>query len=145
MARPGPLRDGARLVRVARLAGAPVGVLAVADPDQTAGDADRVAMEHAATVLAMEVARLQGLGETTAHRRSQLVLDLVGGADLPGSLNRAQALGYDLGARTGSSPSRAAARKMPTPSPIHSDPGAAAPHAIAHTPQLPRASAAGDL
>jgi sugar diacid utilization regulator len=97
MARRGPLRDGARLVCVARLAGAPVGVLAVADPDQTAGDAERVAMEHAATVLAMEAARLQGLGDTNTHRRSQLVLDLVGGADLPGSLNRAQALGYDLG------------------------------------------------
>jgi sugar diacid utilization regulator len=97
MARPGPLQDGARLVCVARLAGSPVGVLAVADPDQTAGDAERVAMEHAATVLAMEVARLQGLGETDTRRRSQLVLDLIGGADLPGILNRAQALGYDLG------------------------------------------------
>jgi sugar diacid utilization regulator len=96
LARPGPLRDGARLVCVAQLAGAPVGVLAVADPDQTAGDAERVAMEHAATVLAMEVARLQGPGETQTQQPSQLVLDLVGGADLPGSLNRAQALGYDL-------------------------------------------------
>jgi sugar diacid utilization regulator len=97
LARPDPLRDGARLVCVARLAGAPVGVLAVADPDGTAGDAERVAMEHATTVLAMEVARLQGLGETETHRRRKLVLDLVGGADLAGILNRAQALGYDLG------------------------------------------------
>jgi len=97
LAGPGPLRDGARLVCVARLAGVPVGVLAVADPDQTAGDADRVALEHAATVLAMEVARLQGLEEAQPRRRSQLVLDLIGGADLPGILNRAQALGYDLG------------------------------------------------
>jgi sugar diacid utilization regulator len=45
----------------------------------------------------MEVARLQGLGESEPHRRRQLVLDLVGGADLPGILNRAQGLGYDLG------------------------------------------------
>jgi sugar diacid utilization regulator len=97
LARPGPLRDGGRLVCVARLSGAPVGVLAVADPDGTAGEAERVAMEYGATVLAMEVARLQGLGETETRRRRTLVLDLVGGADLPGILNRAQALGYDLG------------------------------------------------
>jgi sugar diacid utilization regulator len=97
VARPGPLRDGARLLCVARLAGAPVGLLAVADPDGTAGEAERMAMEYAAMVLAMEVARLPGLGETETRRRRTLVLDLVGGADLPGILNRAQALGYDLG------------------------------------------------
>ena len=97
LAAPGPLRDGGRLVCVARLAGTPVGVVAVSDPDGTAGDADRVAMEHSTTVLAMEVARLQGLGETETHRRSRLVLDLVAGADPSGILNGAQALGYDLG------------------------------------------------
>jgi sugar diacid utilization regulator len=97
MAARGPLRDGERLVCVAQLAGAPVGLLAVSDPDGTAGDAERVAMEHATTVLAMEVARLQGLVETEMHLRSKLVLDLVAGADQPGILNRAQALGYDLG------------------------------------------------
>ncbi|HEX5292875.1 MAG TPA: helix-turn-helix domain-containing protein [Streptosporangiaceae bacterium] len=97
LARPGPRRDGGRLVCVARLAGVPVGVLAVADPDGTAGEAERVALEHAATVLALEVARLQGLGAAEPHRRRQLVLDLIGGADPPGILNRAQALGYDLG------------------------------------------------
>jgi sugar diacid utilization regulator len=95
--RPGPRRDGPRLVCVARLAGVPVGVLALADPDGTAGDPERVALEHAATVLAMEVARVQGLGAAEPHRRRQLVLDLIGGGDLPGILNRAQALGYDLG------------------------------------------------
>ena len=97
LAAPGPLRDGERLVCVARLAGAAVGVVALSDPGRTAGDAERVAMEHSATVLAMEVARLQGLGETETHRRSRLALDLVAGADPSSILNRAQALGYDLG------------------------------------------------
>ena len=93
----GPLRDGPRLISVALLAGTPVGVLAVSDPDGITGESDRVAIEHATTVLAMEVARLQGLVETEMHLRSKLVLDLVAGADEPGILNRAQALGYDLG------------------------------------------------
>lgn len=97
MAAGGPLRDGQRLVSVAVLAGAPVGVLAVSDPDGTAGEADRVAMEHATTVLALEVARLQGLAGTEMHLRGRLVLDLVAGSDEAGILNRAQALGYDLG------------------------------------------------
>lgn len=97
IAAPGPLRDSERLVSVALLAGTPVGVLAVSDPDGTTGEAERVAVEHATTVLAMEVARLQGLVETDMHLHGKLVLDLVAGADVPSILNRAQALGYDLG------------------------------------------------
>jgi sugar diacid utilization regulator len=93
----GPLRDGPRLVCVALLAGTPAGVLAVTDPDGTAGQAERMAMEHATTVLAMEVARLQGMIETELQVRSRLVLDLVSGADEPAILNGAQMLGYDLG------------------------------------------------
>ncbi len=60
-----------------------------------------VAMEHATTVLAMEVARLQSLAESDTRLRTNLVLDLVAGADQGPDgvmlLNRAQALGYDLG------------------------------------------------
>jgi sugar diacid utilization regulator len=93
----GPLRDGDRLLSVARLAGAPAGVLMLADPDRTAGEADRVAMEHATTVLAMEVGHLQNMVESRAKSRSNLVLELVAGDDGPGTVNRAQGLGYDLG------------------------------------------------
>jgi sugar diacid utilization regulator len=93
----GPVRDGDRLVSVARLAGAPVGVLVLADPDRTAGEAERVAIEHATTVLAMQVAHLQNLVESKARARSNLVLELVAGDDGPGMANRAQGLGYDLG------------------------------------------------
>jgi sugar diacid utilization regulator len=92
----GPVRDGGRLISVARLAGAPVGVLVLADPGRTAGEAERVTIEHATTVLAMELARLRSLRESEASARSDLVLDLVGGAGGDAG-SRAQALGYDLG------------------------------------------------
>ncbi|HUB38574.1 MAG TPA: helix-turn-helix domain-containing protein [Streptosporangiaceae bacterium] len=94
---PGPVRDGDRLISVARLSGAPVGVLVLADPEWTAGEAERVAIEHATTVLAMEVARLRTVSESRARARSNLVLELVIGEEGPGVVNRAQALGYDLG------------------------------------------------
>jgi sugar diacid utilization regulator len=97
MEAPGPVRDGERLISVARLSGAPVGVLVLADPDRSAGEAERVAIEHATTVLAMEVARLQTVNESRARARSNLVLELVIGEEGPGVVNRAQALGYDLG------------------------------------------------
>src|SRR5580693_7655592 len=93
----GPVRDGDRLVSVALLAGTPVGVVALADPDSSAGEADRMAVEHAAAILAMEAARARSVRESMAHARSHLVLDLVAGHDGPGVLGRAQALGYDLG------------------------------------------------
>jgi sugar diacid utilization regulator len=93
----GPIRDGKRLLCVAVLGGAVVGVLAVHDPDETAGEAERVAMEHATTVLTMELARLQTLAEAETRLRSDLVIELIEGVDGSRALNRAQALGYDLG------------------------------------------------
>ena len=54
-------------------------------------------MEHATTVLAMEVAHLQNMVESKAKTRSNLVLELVAGDDGPGTVNQAQGLGYDLG------------------------------------------------
>jgi sugar diacid utilization regulator len=94
-----PVRDGNRLISAALLGGTPIAVLALNDPQRTAGDTERVAIEHASTVLAMEVARLQSMAETESRLRTGLVLDLVAGdgIDEPGVLDRAQALGYDLG------------------------------------------------
>ncbi len=92
-----PIRDGERLFSVARLDGAAMGVLVLHDPVGTAEKVERVAIEHATTVLTMELARLQTLAEADARMRGDLVAELVEGADLPGALNRAQALGYDLG------------------------------------------------
>ena len=101
MTAPGPVREGECLYSVGVLGGASVGVLVLRDPGRTAGQTELVAMEYATTVLAMEIARLQSLAASDTRLRTNLVLDLVAGADPdPGGvmlLNRAQALEYDLG------------------------------------------------
>lgn len=83
---------------MAALGGSPVAVLVLHDPAGTAAGTERVAVEHATTVLTMEIARMQSLAQGEARMRTNLVLDLVGdtGADSAALLNRAQALGYDL-------------------------------------------------
>ena len=93
-----PVRDGNRVISVALLGGVPAAVLVLSDPAGKFGDTERVAVEHATTVLAMEVARLQNLAENDARMRVDIVLDLITGKgpDDPGVLNRAQAIGYDL-------------------------------------------------
>ena len=99
MSAAGPVREGKRLFSVATLGGSPVALLVLHDPAGTAAGTERVAVEHATTVLTMEIARLQHLAQGEARMRTNLVLDLVGdaGADPATMLNRAQALGYDLG------------------------------------------------
>jgi len=92
-----PVRDGERLISVAVLGGKALGVLVLHDPDETAVEAERVAIEHATTVLSMELARLQTVAEAETRLRSNLVIELIEGTDEPQALNRAQALGYDLG------------------------------------------------
>jgi sugar diacid utilization regulator len=92
-----PIRDGERLFSVALLGGAALGVLVLHVPDEAAVEAERVAIEHATTVLAMELARLQTLAETETRLRSDLVVELVDRAQGPRALDLAQALGYDLG------------------------------------------------
>ena len=98
MSAAGPVREGERLLSVAALGGSPVAVLVLHDPAGTAAGTERVAVEHATTVLTMEIARLQHLAQGEARTRINLVLDLVGdaGAEPATLLNRAQALGYDL-------------------------------------------------
>lgn len=93
----GPIRDGERLVSLAMLGGTAVGVLVLHNPDGTEAEAERVAIEHATTVLTMELARLQTLAEAQTRLRSDLVLEIIEGAHGPGAFNRAQVLGYDLG------------------------------------------------
>jgi len=94
----GPVREGNRLISVAALGGSPVALLVLHDPAGTAAGTERMAVEHATTVLTMEIARLQHLAQGEARMRTNLVLDLVGdaGADPATMLNRAQALDYDL-------------------------------------------------
>ncbi|MFY9888956.1 MAG: helix-turn-helix domain-containing protein [Streptosporangiaceae bacterium] len=93
---PEPVREDDWLISVAQLAGAPVGAVVLADPDRTAGAAERLAMQQATLVLVMEVARQQSLDASLGGARAHLALDLVNGADELTCLSRAQALGYDL-------------------------------------------------
>lgn len=96
MAEAAPLHEGGRLIAVARPRNDVVGVLVLLDPDGTADETARVALEHGATVLAVELSRLQSLAETELRVRRDLVEDLLAGSDQAGALSRAQALGYDL-------------------------------------------------
>jgi len=91
-----PIRDGGRLLTVAQPRGDVLGVLVLFDPDGTASEHELVALEHGATVLAMELARLRSLAETELRLRRDLVEDLLAGTDEESALARAQALGYDL-------------------------------------------------
>lgn len=90
------IRDGDRVIAVARPRHDTIGVLALIDPARTAGRQEMVALEHGATVLAMELARLRSLAETELRIRRDLVDELLAGTDEESALARAHALGYDL-------------------------------------------------
>ncbi len=91
-----PIRDGDRVVAVASPQDDLLGVLALVDPAGTAGSREQTALEHGATVLAMELARLRAVAETELRLGRDLADDLLAGADGDRSLARAQGLGYDL-------------------------------------------------
>ena len=91
-----PIRVDDRLLTVVRPHPDVLGVLMLVDPGQLADDHESVALEHAATVLAIELARLHGLAETELRLGRNLVADLISGAG-DEVFDRAQALGHDLG------------------------------------------------
>lgn len=90
-----PVRGDDRLLTVVRPHPDVVGVLMLVDPSQLAGDHESVALEHGATVLAIELARLHGLAETELRLGRNLVSDLITGTS-DEAFERAQALGHDL-------------------------------------------------
>jgi sugar diacid utilization regulator len=92
-----PTRDGGRLVALARPSGDVLGVIAVIDPAEAAGNHEMVALEHGATILAMELARLRSLAEAELRLKRDLVDALLDGTDEETVRRRAQGLGYDLG------------------------------------------------
>ena len=91
-----PLRHGDRLFALAQPRDEILGVLALVDPDGTAGPHDAFALEHGALVLAAELSHLRGLGEMELRLRGDLVDDLCTGTDDESAHARAQAIGYDL-------------------------------------------------
>lgn len=92
----GAVREAGRLIAIASPATDVLGVLALIDPDHLAGEQERIAIEHGATVLAMELARLRSLAETELRLRRDLVDELLSGTEEASALDRAQALGHDL-------------------------------------------------
>ncbi len=92
-----PIRDRDRLLMVAGPDEQTVGVLVLVDPEQRAGMTEEVALEHGATVLSMELARLRSLEETELRLGRDLVEELLSGTDDESALTRAQLQGYDLG------------------------------------------------
>ena len=56
-----------------------------------------MALEYAATVLSVELARLRALADSELRVRRELVADLLTGTDDESACQRAEALGYDLG------------------------------------------------
>jgi hypothetical protein len=91
-----PVRDGDRFFALAQPRDEILGVLALVDPEGTAGPHDAFALEHGALVLAAELSHLRGLGQMELRLRGDLVDDLCTGTDDESAHARAQAIGYDL-------------------------------------------------
>lgn len=88
-------RDG-RLVCLAGPRPDVLGIIALIDPEQRSGPGEQVALEHGATVLAMELARAHSVAEAELRLGRDLAEELLAGADEAISRSRANALGYDL-------------------------------------------------
>jgi sugar diacid utilization regulator len=91
-----PLRQDGRLIALARTGDHIFGTIALIDPFDASGDTHRTALEHGATVLALEFAHLRSLAETQRRMSRDFIEDLLLGTDVGGALNRARALDYDL-------------------------------------------------
>ncbi len=91
-----PIRDGGRVLALAHPQGDTLGAIVLIDPQHTADAQALMALEHGATILAMELARVRSLAESELRLRRDLVDELLNGTDEDSGLARAMALGYDL-------------------------------------------------
>lgn len=91
-----PVWEDGRLVAIASPREDLLGVIALVDPSCQAGPDDHVALEHGATVLAMELARLQSLVETELRLGRDLMEELLTGGDGERTVALGRALGYDI-------------------------------------------------
>jgi len=92
----GPFRQFGRLFVIMSPSDGVAGVMSLIDPDGTVGESEIVALEHGATVAAMELARLRSLGETHIRLGRDLLEDLLAGTDPETAVERARAIGCDL-------------------------------------------------
>lgn len=91
-----PIREQGSLIALAHPQGDILGVISIVDPSGVAGEHDMMALEHGATILAMELARIHSLAESELRVRRDLVDELLNGTEAESALARAGALGYDL-------------------------------------------------
>jgi sugar diacid utilization regulator len=91
-----PKRHDGRVIALASPRSDVAGTLALVDPEGKTGKFEFVALEHAATVLGMELARLTNMAEVEHRLRRELVEELLAGVDDDGVFQRAQAFGHDL-------------------------------------------------
>jgi sugar diacid utilization regulator len=91
-----PIRRDGRLIVPAGPRDDVLGVLALVDPGDSAGRPERAALEHAAPMLALELAHIHHLAEAELRLGRDLIEELLSGADEETVLARAEALGYDL-------------------------------------------------
>ena len=91
-----PARIGPRLVALAAPRYDVVGLLSLLDPGGAAGKFELLALEHGATVLAVELARQASVVEAEHRVGRDLLEDLVSGCDPHSGLQRARAFGFDL-------------------------------------------------
>lgn len=91
-----PVRDAGRLLVVIQPREGSLGVLALIDPEETAGEQEHIALEHGATVLAVELLRLGSVADTELRLGRDLVDELLSGTIEEQALARAEAIGFDL-------------------------------------------------
>jgi hypothetical protein len=91
-----PVREPDRVVVLVGPRDGVAGIMSMSDPDGTAGESEIVALEHGATVAAMELARLRSLGETQLRLGRDLLEDMLTGVDPQVAIERARAIGCDL-------------------------------------------------
>jgi sugar diacid utilization regulator len=72
-----------------------LGVIALIDPARTANETDLAALEYAATVLSVELSRLQSVAEAELRSQRDFAEELLAGTDEPTVKASAHALGYD--------------------------------------------------
>ncbi|MGW7489887.1 PucR family transcriptional regulator [Streptomyces sp. NPDC054786] len=91
-----PVRVGERVIALAWHRGEVLGTVALIDPGASTGEQEQFALDHACTVLALELAHLRNLAEVELRLRRELVDDLITGADDESAYARAAAVGHDL-------------------------------------------------
>ncbi|MFE5401973.1 PucR family transcriptional regulator [Streptomyces sp. NPDC056580] len=92
----GPVRIKDRLITLVRPHGEILGVLALVDAQEEADERTVLALGHAATSLALELAHLRSLAEVELRLHRELADDLLAGTDETSAYARAEAVGHDL-------------------------------------------------